>query len=78
MYSVISLRDTYDDQRLLGQTDDCVQELDIKVSALDPAYGAAVLPFPDALLRLPRLRALSLQIHCVVSSFIPPQTSSYC
>jgi hypothetical protein len=48
------------------------------MGALDPAYGAAVLPFPDALLRLPRLRALSLQIHCVVSSFVRPQTSSYC
>ena len=48
-----------------------MQELDIKMGALDPAYGAAVLPFPDALLRLPHLCALSLQIHCVVSIFIP-------
>ena len=44
--------------------------------ALDPAYGAAVLPFPDALLRLPRLRALSLQIPCVVGIFIPSQMLS--
>jgi hypothetical protein len=30
-------------------------------------YNAGALPFPDALLRLPRLRALTLQIPCKVS-----------
>lgn len=40
----------------------------MEVTVLARDYSRAVLPFPDALLRLSRLRALSLQIPCSVSS----------
>ena len=45
-----------------------MQELYVEVTVLARDYGAATLPFPDALLRLPRLRALSLQIPCTVGA----------
>ena len=50
-----------------------MQELYVKSGVLVPAYGAAVLPFPDALLRLHRLSALSLQIDCNVGFVMPVQ-----
>lgn len=40
----------------------------MEVTVLARDHSGAVLPFPDALLRLPRLRALSLQIPCTVRS----------
>lgn len=39
----------------------------MEVTVLARDYNAGPLPFPDALLRLPRLRALTLQIPCRVS-----------
>ena len=39
----------------------------MEVTVLAQDYNAGALPFPDALLRLPRLRALTLQIPCKVS-----------
>ena len=45
----------------------CAQELYVEVTVLARDYNAGALPFPDALLRLPRLRALTLQIPCKVS-----------
>lgn len=39
----------------------------MEVTVLARDYNAGALPFPDALLRLPRLRALTLQIPCKVS-----------
>jgi hypothetical protein len=44
----------------------CIQELYVEVTVLARDYNAGALPFPDALLRLPRLRALTLQIPCKV------------
>jgi hypothetical protein len=53
-----------------------MQELYVEVTVLSRDYGAATLPFPDALLRLPRLRALSLQIPCAVGA-APSNLQSY-
>ena len=39
----------------------------MEVTVLARDYNAGALPFPDALLSLPRLRALTLQIPCKVS-----------